>query len=107
MLLRGTLKWCSVVGSKLCVVGWCAVVGSKLCAVVGSKLCCGVVCCVGSKLCVVGWCAVVAVSSDSLGECTACCFSIWQYWVCNIHEDLNHQFIENRHCIRCLGNLCY
>jgi len=29
------------------------------------------------------------VNADILGKCTACSFSIQQFWVCNIHEDLN------------------
>jgi hypothetical protein len=34
------------------------------------------------------------VHKEILGECTACSFSIQQACVCNIHEDLNLQFME-------------
>jgi len=39
------------------------------------------------------------VNTDILGECTASSFIIYQSWACNIHEDLNLPFMENRHCV--------
>jgi hypothetical protein len=45
------------------------------------------------------------IDADILGECTACSFSIQQSGVCNIHADLNLQFMENRHCVSSSGNL--
>jgi len=40
------------------------------------------------------------VNTEILGEGTACSFSIWQSWMCKIHEDLNIRFMEYRPCVR-------
>jgi len=47
------------------------------------------------------------VNTDILVECTAYSFSIWLSWICNIHDDWNLQFMENRHCVKCSWNLFY
>jgi hypothetical protein len=41
------------------------------------------------------------VNTDILAKFTARSFSIQQSGLCNIDEDLNVQFMENRHCLWC------
>jgi len=47
------------------------------------------------------------VNTEILVEFTACSFSIQQAWTCNIHEDLNLQYMEKRYCVKCSWNLFY
>ena len=47
------------------------------------------------------------VSTGILWQCTACSFSMQQFWFCNIYEDMNLQFTDNKYCVRCSWKLFY